>query len=84
MTWERRLATAATRAVRSPRSAPHPRARPPLDLFNPESSAREAAAAIQGARFVEIPSIQGHQAATNTDPRDASFLNGVVGEFLAG
>lgn len=57
---------------------------PPLDLFNPESSAREAAAAIPGARFVEIPSIHGHQAATSTDPRDASFLNGAIGEFLAG
>lgn len=57
---------------------------PPLDLFNPESSAREAAAAIPGAVFTEIPSIQGHQAATSTDPRDARFLNGAVGEFLAG
>jgi homoserine O-acetyltransferase/O-succinyltransferase len=57
---------------------------PPLDLFNPESSAREAAAAIPGARFVEIPSIQGHQAATSTDPRDASFLNAAIREFLAG
>jgi len=57
---------------------------PPLDLFNPEASAREAAAAIPGACFVEIPSIQGHQAATSTDPRDASFLNGAIGEFLAG
>jgi homoserine O-acetyltransferase len=57
---------------------------PPLDLFNPESSAREAAAAIPGASFVEIPSIQGHQAATNTDPRDAAFLNRAIGEFLAG
>ncbi|HKB84508.1 MAG TPA: alpha/beta fold hydrolase [Burkholderiales bacterium] len=55
---------------------------PPLDLFNPEQSARQAAAEIPGARFVEIPSVQGHQAATSTKPDDASFLNRVIGEFL--
>jgi len=55
---------------------------PPLDLFNPESSAREAAAAIAPARFLEIPSIQGHQAATSTDPADAAFLNRSIGDFL--
>ena len=55
---------------------------PPLDLFNPESSARDAAAAIPGARFVEIPSIQGHQAATSTDPADAAFLNRAIRDFL--
>ncbi len=55
---------------------------PPLDLFNPSQSAREAAADIPGARFVEIPSVQGHQAATSTQPDDASFLNRVIGEFL--
>src|SRR5205085_4586860 len=38
---------------------------PPLDLFNPSSAAREAAAMIPDARFVEIPSLQGHQAATS-------------------
>jgi homoserine O-acetyltransferase/O-succinyltransferase len=55
---------------------------PPLDLFNPETSARDAAAAIPGARFVQIPSIQGHQAATSTDENDAAFLNRVIGDFL--
>ena len=55
---------------------------PPLDLFNPAQSAREAAADIPGARFVEIPSVQGHQAATGTKPEHASFLNRVIGEFL--
>jgi len=56
---------------------------PPLDLFNPSQSAREAAAEIPGAGFVEIPSVQGHQAATSTKSGDASFLNRVIGEFLA-
>ncbi len=55
---------------------------PPLDLFNPAESARSAAAQIPGAQFVEIPSAQGHQAATSTRPEDAAFLNRVIGEFL--
>ena len=57
---------------------------PPLDLFNPAQAARDAAAKIPGARFVEIPSAQGHQAATSTKPEDAAFLNSVIGEFLKG
>jgi len=55
---------------------------PPLDLFNPAQAARDAAASIPGARFVEIPSMQGHQAATSTKSEDAAFLNRVIGEFL--
>jgi homoserine O-acetyltransferase len=55
---------------------------PPLDLFNPSQSARDAAAGIPGARYVEIPSVQGHQAASSTKPEDAAFLNRVIGEFL--
>lgn len=55
---------------------------PPLDLFNPAASARAAAAAIAGARFVEIPSSQGHLAATSTRADDASFLDRVIGEFI--
>jgi homoserine O-acetyltransferase len=55
---------------------------PPLDLFNPAQSARDAAAAIPGARFVEIPSVQGHQAATSSKSEDVAFLNRVIGEFL--
>lgn len=55
---------------------------PPLDLFNPEESARWAAQRIAGARFVEIPSVQGHQAATSTRPEDAAFLNTTIAAFL--
>jgi homoserine O-acetyltransferase len=55
---------------------------PPLDLFNPEESARWAAERIPGARFVEIPSVQGHQAATATRPEDAAFLNATIADFL--
>jgi homoserine O-acetyltransferase/O-succinyltransferase len=59
-------------------------AAPPLDLFNPSQSARDAAACIPGCRYAEIPSVQGHQAASNTKAEDAAFLNRVIGEFLAG
>ncbi len=56
---------------------------PPLDLFNPSIAARDAAAAIPSARFVEIPSRQGHLAASSNDAADARFLNETLGEFLA-
>ncbi len=55
---------------------------PPLDLFNPVQSARAAAAFIPGARFEEIPSVQGHQAATSLRAEDAAFLNRVIAGFL--
>jgi len=55
---------------------------PSLDLFNPAEAARAAAARIPGALFIEIPSVQGHQAATSTKPEDAAFLNRVIQEFL--
>jgi len=56
---------------------------PPLDLFNPAAEARAAAAAISGARFVEIPSALGHLAATSSLAADAAFLNREIGAFLA-
>ncbi|MFN0041225.1 MAG: alpha/beta fold hydrolase [Burkholderiales bacterium] len=55
---------------------------PPLDLFNPAESARAAAAQIPGGKFVEIPSLQGHQAASSTQAEDAVFLNRAIGEFV--
>jgi homoserine O-acetyltransferase len=56
---------------------------PPLDLFNPETAGRDAAAAMANARYVEIPSAQGHQAATSLVADDAAFLNRTIGEFLS-
>lgn len=58
-------------------------AAPPLDLFNPASSAHTAAAAIVGGRFLEIPSVQGHQAATSLRAEDAAFLNREIAAFLS-
>jgi homoserine O-acetyltransferase len=56
---------------------------PPLDLYNPVEEARAAAAAIPGARFAEIPSILGHQAAGPIDAGAAAFLDREIGAFLA-
>jgi len=58
-------------------------AAPSLDLFNPVESARDAAKSITKANFVEIPSAQGHQAATATRREDSQFLNRVIGDFLS-
>jgi homoserine O-acetyltransferase/O-succinyltransferase len=57
-------------------------AAPPLDLYNPADAARQAAESIPGARYIEIPSIQGHQAANVADPGDVAFLNRRIGAFL--
>jgi homoserine O-acetyltransferase/O-succinyltransferase len=57
---------------------------PPLDLFNPPESARDAAASMPNARVLEIPSIEGHLAASNADARDVAFLNRSIGAFLDG
>jgi len=54
---------------------------PPLDLFNPASAARAAADAIADARFVEIPSPQGHLAATSLHADDARFLDAAIRAF---
>lgn len=56
---------------------------PPLDLFNPAESARAAASQMPGAQYVEIPSLQGHQAATSTKTEDVVFLNRAIGQFIA-
>ncbi len=56
---------------------------PPLDLFKPVEAAGAAAAKIPGAQFIEIPSLQGHQAATSLKIEDEAFLNRVIREFLA-
>ena len=55
----------------------------PVDLYNPATAAREAASLIPGARFLEVPSIQGHQAANWLDPADAAFLNREIAAFRA-
>jgi homoserine O-acetyltransferase len=57
---------------------------PPLDLFNPSDAARSAAGSVPGARFAEIPSQQGHQAATSVKAEDAAYLNREIAAFLAG
>lgn len=56
---------------------------PPLDLYNPAESAREAAARIPGAQFRSIDSTWGHQSASAADPAAAAFLNAGIGDFLS-
>ena len=55
---------------------------PSLDLFNPAKCAQEAADVIPGATLIEIPSVQGHQAAATASEADVQFLNEEVGDFL--
>jgi homoserine O-acetyltransferase len=55
---------------------------PPLDLYNPVADAR-LAASLAGARFLEIPSRAGHQAASGVERADTALLQRTIGEFLA-
>lgn len=55
---------------------------PPLDLYNPADHGRKIAALMPRARFVEIPSIEGHQAASGIDAADVAFLRETIGGFI--
>lgn len=59
-------------------------AAPPLDLYNPAHAARWAAVRIPGARFVELGTDWGHQAAGPSDPVSAERLNTEIRAFLEG
>ncbi len=55
-----------------------------LDLYNPVENAMEAAAAIPDGRYVQIPSVQGHVAASpGFKAADVEFINTIVRGFLA-
>ena len=56
---------------------------PPLDLFNPAEAARHGCGDGGCQGRVEIPSVQGHQAASALEAEDAAFLNAEIGRFLA-
>ena len=54
-----------------------------LDLYNPVEEAMEAAAAIPDGRYVAIPSVQGHVAASpGFRPADLEFINATVRAFM--
>ena len=55
---------------------------PPLDLYNPAPACRAAAAAIPGARWVEIPSARGHRSASAGADGETAFLNRTIRAFL--
>lgn len=54
----------------------------PLDILVPADEAMEAARYIPNASYVQIPSIQGHFAATAKVADDAKFMNQKIAEFL--
>ena len=55
-----------------------------LDLYNPVEEAQEAARAIPGGRYVAIPSVQGHVAASpGFRAEDLVFINDAVRAFMA-
>jgi len=55
---------------------------PPLDLYNPSAAARAAADHITGARFVGVPTVEGHQCTTGRNISDTLFINAAMREFL--
>ena len=54
----------------------------PLDLYNPQEEAIEAAKVIPDARYVQIPSLQGHTAGSAAKAADVEVMNRTVREFL--
>ena len=54
----------------------------PGDLYNPTAEAAEDAKSIPGARYVVIPSLQGHFAASPAKAADVEFMNRTITEFL--
>ena len=54
----------------------------PLDLYNPVEEAIEAAKYIPDARYVQVPSLQGHFTAAPAKAADVELQNRVIREFL--
>lgn len=54
----------------------------PGDLYNPTKEAAEAAEQIANAKYVLMPSLQGHFAASPAKPADVEFMNREVAGFL--
>lgn len=54
----------------------------PLDLYNPAADAAEAASMIANAKYVELNSVQGHQAATAGSPDDVAAIDAAMRDFL--
>jgi homoserine O-acetyltransferase/O-succinyltransferase len=54
----------------------------PGDLYNPTGEAADDAKHIPGARYVVIPSLQGHFAASPAKAADVEFMNRTITEFL--
>lgn len=57
-------------------------AAPASDLYNPSFAAREAAGAIPGARYVELPGGDGHRSASGVSPASTAALREAIVEFM--
>lgn len=54
------------------------------DLYNPAEAGREAAQHIPGARYLELATVEGHQAASAASPADAAIIDRAITAFFAG
>lgn len=54
----------------------------PGDLYNPTAEAAEDVKSIPDARYVVIPSLQGHFAASPAKAANVEFMNRTITEFL--
>lgn len=54
----------------------------PIDVLTPPEECVEMAKHIKGSRYVQIPSVQGHFAATAKKPEDVTFMNNQIIEFM--
>ena len=59
-------------------------AAPSNDLYNPPFAAREAANAIPGSVFVELPGVEGHRSASGVAAASTAALSDAVQAFLQG
>ena len=57
-------------------------AAPASDLYNPPFAAREEAAAIPGARYIELPGVDGHRSASGVSPVSTRALREAIADFL--
>ncbi len=55
---------------------------PSLDLYNPVDEARDLAAAIPGARFIELPGDEGHRSASGVAAAPTAVLQESIRAFL--
>lgn len=53
------------------------------DILNPVEEAVEAARSIPGGVYIEVPTVQGHGAATDKSAADVKFMNEKIRQFMS-